>query len=42
MAEAAFLLHTGWTPEQYDGSPDDVVHAMEILLNAQADVARNS
>lgn len=37
MAEAAFLLKTGWTPEQYDAAPDELVTMMYMLMNAEAE-----
>ena len=40
LAEAAFLLRTGWTPDQYLAARDDLVEAMMALMNAEAEVMK--
>lgn len=41
LAEAAFLLRTGWTWDQYENAPDGLVRNMMILLNAEAEYAKS-
>lgn len=36
MAEAVFLIATGWTHEQFVDTPEDVLIAMEIRMNTTA------
>jgi TorA maturation chaperone TorD len=40
VAEAAFLLHTGWSSEQYDNAPDDLVGVMLRIMTAQAEQSK--
>jgi len=42
MAEAAFLLETGWTHEQYEAAPDIVVRAIYEVLNAKAELSHRT
>ena len=40
LAEAAFLLRTGWTWAAYQEAPDSLVEAMLAILNAEAEVSK--
>lgn len=41
LAEAAFLLRTGWTWQQYQMAPDKMVIAMSLIINAEAELAKS-
>lgn len=42
LAEAAFLLTTGWTHSEYEAAPDTVVAAMLAIMNARAELSREN
>ena len=37
MFDAAFLLETGWTQQQYEEADDALIERMVILMNAKAE-----
>ena len=41
LAEAAFLLETGWTWQDYEAAPDALIERMFALLSARAEIARD-
>ena len=40
FAEAAFLLRTQWTHQDYESAPDDLINRMIMLMNAEAEVSK--
>ena len=41
MAEAAFLIETGWTWQAYLDTPDQIVQNMFMLMNARAEYQKS-